>query len=1070
MRIGKVSAFAAIIPLLIIVLTTNQIVAAQEQPQSDIEPSLLGLNPVPNPDDLDALAAKVSATGEVRVIVELALPVEFKPEGGLGSGFAVDQQRQNIEQAQESLLGELAAYNATAYATYDALPAMAIKVDAAGLDALLNSPLVAHVQEDVAVPPTLASSTAVIGAPTVWAAGYDGTGQAVVILDTGIDGDHTFFDGGTRVVAEACFSNAGGAGGNVSLCPSGAPTQTGSGAAEVDGLATCLNGGSQLCNHGTHVAGIAAGNGASFDGVARNANIIAIQVFTRFNAAADCNGSAPCVLSYTSDQLSALNYVYNTLRHSYSIASVNMSLGGGSTATHCDSDSRKAAIDNLISAGIATIIANGNDGFTSTIGAPACISTAISVGSTTDADAVSSFSNVATIMDVFAPGSSINSSIVGGGFANFNGTSMATPHVAGAWAVLKQISPSATVTDVLDALTSTGVSVTDSRTGGSVTKPRIQLDAALAQFNPNTWTGATDTDWHTAGNWSSGTVPILTEKVIIPGSLTNYPIITAAAASQSLIVQDGASVTMNSGTLTVSGVWDEQGTGVFNGTDGTVIFASSISQGITQTASSNFHHVQIGDGATSNQVSPNTALDVNGNLTIKSGVTLNGGSQTINLAGNWYDEGNGFAPSTSTVVFDGATQTADKVTTSTLLNEPFDEADGDPCCSNTHLPSGWVREQAIGFGFLAGDITGSNGEAVRINDATNPSPDAWLFTTAVELEVGVTYQISYDYRHLFSNTVVDVVTLYIGSSQSSGSMSTQISTSGNFTGNTYSNQVDSFTVGSSGTYFIGIRAQEVSGQDHVAVDDIILTGTKGLTFNNLQVNSSGSTTFNQDVQVQNNLTTNSGGTANFADKAVTVEGTVANNGTLQAVKDAPTSTNTTFLMITDAAATSTKFRGAEINPAGNMGSTTVQIRGNQDCTSNAADPLTHRCFDISPTTSQSATVRYWFTAAELNGQDPSSMTVWHYDGGSSWSEASSTSTYNRSETDATCDSVDGNQCWVEALAVTTYSPFGAGSASAPTLVTLSQQGAAPSQSSTFIVLVGLLLLAVSGVILWRRQA
>ncbi|MDJ0754635.1 MAG: M12 family metallo-peptidase [Ardenticatenaceae bacterium] len=595
-----------------------------------------------------------------------------------------------------------------------------------------------------------------------------------------------------------------------------------------------------------------------------------------------------------------------------------------------------------------------------------------------------------------------------------------------------------------------------------------------------TWTGSNGTDWNDPANWvivqgpanrTSGPsstnvnrVPLAIDDVVIPNGLTNYPVINGTFNARNVTIENGGSLTMNGGTLNVYGDWDEQGTGVFSGAAGTVIFQGILPQSITQNGGSSFNDVQIGDGTATIEVSLSSNVDINGNLTIKAGSTLSGGSQTINLVGNWDDEGNGFAPGTSNVVFDGATQTADKVTTSTIVNEPFDDAENQGCCSSGDLPAGWIREQASGSGFLGGDFTGT-GEAIRFNN----SPDAWLHTTSVDLIPGITYQISYDYRQLF-NGATDVFTLYIGSTPASGSMSTQISTSGNFSTVVYTNQSDTFTVGSGGTYYIGIRGQQVSGAGYAAIDNIILTGTQNLTFYDLQVGSSGSTTFNQDVVVQNNLTTNSGGMANFADKGVSVEGTVINNGTLQAVKDAPASTNTTFLMITDAAATNTKFRGAEINPALNMGSTTVQIRGNQDCTSNPADPLMQRCFNITPTSAQSATIRYWFTEAERNGQDASTATVWHYDGGTSWSQGSSTSSYNHSETDATCDSVDGNQCWVEAVAVTNYSPFGVGSGLAPTLVTLSQHGAAPTNGSTIIVLMGLLLLAFSGVILWRRRA
>src|SRR5262249_44428086 len=150
----------------------------------------------------------------------------------------------------------------------------------------------------------------------------------------------------------------------------------------------------------------------------------------------------------------------------------------------CDGEPEKAIIDTLRSVGIATVVASGNDGSPTALSSPACISSAVSVGSTTKADVVSSFSNVTPLMSLFAPGGSILSSGAGGGFAVLSGTSMATPHVAGSWAVLKQAAPNATVDQVLGALQSTGVPITDTRSGTPVTRPRIRVDLALNQLVP----------------------------------------------------------------------------------------------------------------------------------------------------------------------------------------------------------------------------------------------------------------------------------------------------------------------------------------------------------------------------------------------------------------------------------------------------------------------------------------------------------------------------------------------------------------------------------------------------------
>jgi subtilisin family serine protease len=326
----------------------------------------------------------------------------------------------------------------------------------------------------------------------VWASGYSGAGQVVAILDTGVDKNHTFLTG--KVVSEACYSKTATTASYTatSVCPGAVTSSTAAGSA-MPYAGNCPSGG---CDHGTHVAGIVAGKdpgSLGYNGVAKDAHLIAIQVFTRVNKEY-CGTATDCVLSFTSDQVLALQRVYD-LRTTYSIASVNMSLGGGRyyNQTSCDADNsspniaRKAAIDNLRAVGIATVIASGNNGYTDSMGSPGCISSAISVGSTQDGsysttvDAVSSFSNSVSFLSLLAPGQWITSSLPGNNYATWDGTSMATPHVAGAWAVLKSKFPGASVDQILNVLKSTGKAITDPRNG--VTTPRIRLDQAAQGYS-----------------------------------------------------------------------------------------------------------------------------------------------------------------------------------------------------------------------------------------------------------------------------------------------------------------------------------------------------------------------------------------------------------------------------------------------------------------------------------------------------------------------------------------------------------------------------------------------------------
>ena len=223
--------------------------------------------------------------------------------------------------------------------------------------------------------------------------------------------------------------------------------------------------------------------GAPGDGVAPDADIIAINVFTRFNSAGDCSPNpAPCVSSFPSDQVLGLDRVLaldGTLASD--IVSANMSLGAGMFTANCDGDNqgRKAAIDALLAQEIATVISAGNNGFNAAVGRPGCISTAVTVGATTDADAVAGFSNRGTLLDLFAPGVSVDSSVPDDTWANFDGTSMSAPHVTGAWGVLRDMYPTASVATILGWLQANGQSITYSSGGSNVTTPRIDLLATV---------------------------------------------------------------------------------------------------------------------------------------------------------------------------------------------------------------------------------------------------------------------------------------------------------------------------------------------------------------------------------------------------------------------------------------------------------------------------------------------------------------------------------------------------------------------------------------------------------------
>jgi subtilisin family serine protease len=432
-------------------------------------------NPIPA-----ELIARAAQDGAVRVIVQLDVPA--LPEGRLRTSRSRLHQRQRIAAGHDGLAAELSGTTYRTSRRLRSIPFAALEAGPEALSRLAKSSRVIAVQEDRLHRPLLDVSSTLVEADLAASMSYDGSGQTVVVLDTGVDANHANLAG--KVVVEACF-----AAGDPFLsgdCPNGASFDEGAGSGTY-----CTY--SADCFHGTHVAGIAVGAGASYSGVAPGASLISIQVFSKFTGS-DCDPDpSPCPLSWTSDQIAALEYVFDSLRTSHTIASVNMSLGGtaytSQAACNTVNAATRAAIDNLRSVGIATVVAAGNDGYADAVDEPACISSAVSVSATDDEDQIASFSNAAHFLSLWAPGVSIRAPFFGSaGFLDASGTSMATPHVAGAWATLRQAAPSASVDEILAALEETGVPIPDLHAETS----RIRIAEALTALLPACSNGRDD--------------------------------------------------------------------------------------------------------------------------------------------------------------------------------------------------------------------------------------------------------------------------------------------------------------------------------------------------------------------------------------------------------------------------------------------------------------------------------------------------------------------------------------------------------------------------------------------------
>ncbi len=236
-----------------------------------------------------------------------------------------------------------------------------------------------------------------VDAEVAHANGDLGAGADIAIVDTGIDDDHP--DLQDHLGAGEAFASCGNGGLTGSCLFYGNSN-------------SCNQSWSDDNNHGTHCAGIAAGddNTEGVVGVAPNATLHAVKVL-------DCQGSGSF-----SDIAAGVEYVAD---QGWDVASMSL---GGSSGSSALRDAIQYAYDN----GVSIVAAAGNSGqCTDCVGYPAAYPETIAVASSNSNDEQSSFSSQGPEVDIIAPGTDIYSSVPSG-YDTFSGTSMATPHVAGA--------------------------------------------------------------------------------------------------------------------------------------------------------------------------------------------------------------------------------------------------------------------------------------------------------------------------------------------------------------------------------------------------------------------------------------------------------------------------------------------------------------------------------------------------------------------------------------------------------------------------------------------------------------
>lgn len=231
--------------------------------------------------------------------------------------------------------------------------------------------------------------------------------------------------------------------------------------------------------HGTHVAGIVAANGTVW-GMAPEANILALKA---------CNSGGSC--GDDDIKASILWCVGNA--SVYNISVISISIGGGLYDYYCTGEDDPLDVQESISAAfvenISVVVATGNglnndgDGNATNIAFPACLHNVTAVSSVTKSDEISSFSNRNNMSRLMAVGSSITSTKMNGGTELRSGTSMATPHVSGAIALMNQyfraLGISRTPRQIEDYLNGSGKMIEDSATGRNYSRIRV-YDAMIA--------------------------------------------------------------------------------------------------------------------------------------------------------------------------------------------------------------------------------------------------------------------------------------------------------------------------------------------------------------------------------------------------------------------------------------------------------------------------------------------------------------------------------------------------------------------------------------------------------------
>ncbi len=454
---------------------------------------------------------------EVKVVVEIK-----EPEVQKGFIIKEDKTPEEIKSEKDQIKEKIKEDIGEINVRHEFENHISMKVSEAELEKLRANKNIEIIVPVEKVEAFLQDSVPLINATRVWPlqinnSNLTGFGQTVCVLDTGINFSHVGLIGKNKT---ACLIN----------CLGGSCTEN-CGIYDDHG-------------HGTHVAGI-VGASPTISGVAIGVNLIGVKVLY-----ADGSGDFD-------DVAAGINWCANNA-NTYNISVITMSLGTNCVlnpelcySSYCDSQPvvslSAPAVDNAVANNISVIIASGNNGNTQYISAPACIKNATAVGATDKSDLIWSGTNRNNLLDLLAPGVSINSTSKSGGYETRTGTSMAAPHVAGAFAILSQLyrlqsNRNATPFEIQNVFNITGRKINDAGTGLNFsridvysaalyldsTAPSVNLTSPLNNYfnsSNNITFNCSGSDWQLSNAtfylWNSSNYLIYNETKNISGTNNN---------------------------------------------------------------------------------------------------------------------------------------------------------------------------------------------------------------------------------------------------------------------------------------------------------------------------------------------------------------------------------------------------------------------------------------------------------------------------------------------------------------------------------------------------------------------